>query len=64
MLKKKLTLIIMCSLFFPSREHLPKKKKRKADKNAITVDSKAADAKKEPKPYKKVIDSTADTQKD
>jgi hypothetical protein len=36
----------MCSLFFPSRLV------RKADKNAITaVDSQAADAKKEPKPY-------------
>jgi hypothetical protein len=55
----------MCSLFFPSREHLPQsKKKRKADKNAITAALKAADAKKEPKPYKKVIDSTAVTQKD
>jgi hypothetical protein len=65
MLKKKLTLIIMCSLFFSVQGTFAQsKKKKKADKNATTaVDSKAADAKKEPKPYKKVIDSTAVTQK-
>jgi hypothetical protein len=64
MLKKKLTLIIMCSLFFSVQGTFAQsKKKEKADKNAITaVDSKTADAKKEPKPYKK-IDSTAVTQK-
>ncbi len=36
----------------------------KAEKNAVAiVDAKATDAKKEPKPYKKVIDSSAVTQK-
>ncbi|QIH40345.1 zinc-dependent metalloprotease [Flavobacterium sp. Sr18] len=40
------------------------RKKRKAEKNAIAkVDTKANDAKKEPKPYKKVIDSSAVTQR-
>jgi hypothetical protein len=65
MLKKKLTLIIMCSLLFSvTGTFAQSKKKKKADKNPITaVDPKAADAKKKPKPYKKVIDSTAVTQK-
>jgi hypothetical protein len=65
MLKKKLTLIIMCSfLFSVPGTFAQSKKKKKADKNPITaVDPKAADAKKKPKPYKKVIDSTAVTQK-
>jgi hypothetical protein len=65
MLKKKLTLIIMCSLLFSvPGTFAQSKKKKKADKNPITaVDPKAADAKKKPKPYKKVIDSTAVTQK-
>ena len=39
------------------------KKKKKADKNAIVkVEPKTADAKKEPKPYNKVIDTSAVTQ--
>ena len=39
-------------------------KKSKSDKNSVAkVEAKPADAKKEPKPYKKVIDSTAVTQK-
>jgi hypothetical protein len=65
MLKKKLTLIIMCSLLFSVHGTFAQsKKKKKADKNPITaVDPKAAEAKKKPKPYKKVIDSTAVTQK-
>ncbi|MGO4904227.1 zinc-dependent metalloprotease [Flavobacterium sp. W20_MBD1_R3] len=65
MLKKKLTLIIVCLLFFSVQDTFAQsKKKKKADKNTVTaVDSKAADAKKEPKPYKKVIDTTAITQK-
>ncbi|MFT7336537.1 MAG: hypothetical protein ACI9M1_002496, partial [Porticoccaceae bacterium] len=65
MLKKKLTLIIMCSLLFSvTGTFAQSKKKKKADKNPITaVDPKATDAKKKPKPYKKVIDSTAVTQK-
>jgi hypothetical protein len=65
MLKKKLTLIIVCLLFFSAQGTFAQsKKKKKADKNAVTaVDTKAADAKKEPKPYKKVIDTSAVTQK-
>ena len=65
MLKKKLTLIIVLLLIFSSQDIFSQsRKKRKEDKNAVTkVEPKATDAKKEPKPYKKVIDSTAVTQK-
>lgn len=65
MLKKKLSLIIICLLFISAQGTFAQsKKKKKADKNDVTaVDPKAADAKKEPKPYKKVIDTSAVTQK-
>ncbi|TDE43461.1 DUF5117 domain-containing protein [Flavobacterium rhamnosiphilum] len=68
MVKKKLTLIITCLLFcFAQGTFAQSKKKKRADKNASAkVEAKAPDAKdgkKEPKPYKKVIDSTAVTQK-
>ena len=65
MLKKKLTLIIVFLLIFSAPETFAQsRKKRKADKNAVAkVETKANDAKKEPKPYKKVIDSTAVTQR-
>ena len=65
MLKKQLAVIITCLLFCLSQETFAQsKKKRKSDKDAIAkVDSKAADTKKEPKPYKKVIDSSAVTQR-
>lgn len=65
MLKKKLTLFIVFLLIFSAPETFAQsRKKRKADKNAVAkVDTKASDAKKEPKPYKKVIDSSAVTQK-
>ncbi|WP_426063295.1 zinc-dependent metalloprotease [Flavobacterium sp. DSP2-3-1] len=65
MLKKKLTLFIVFLLIFSAPETFAQsRKKRKADKNAIAkVDTKASDAKKEPKPYKKVIDSSAVTQR-
>ena len=65
MLKKKLTLIIVLLLIFSSQDIFSQsRKKRKEDKNAVTkVEPKATDAKKVPKPYKKVIDSTAVTQK-
>jgi len=68
MVKKKLTLIITCLLFcFAQGTFAQSKKKRRADKNASAkVEAKAPeskDVKKEPKPYKKVIDSTAVTQK-
>lgn len=65
MLKKKLTLIIVFLLIFSAPETFAQsRKKRKADKNAVAkVETKANDTKKEPKPYKKVIDSTAVTQR-
>ena len=65
MIKKNLILFIILLLIFSAQDTFAQsRKKRKADKDAIaTVDAKAADAKKEPKPYKKVIDSTAVTQK-
>jgi hypothetical protein len=65
MIKKKLTLFIVLLLIFSAQETFAQsRKKRKADKDAIAkVDAKAADAKKEPKPYKKVIDSSAVTQR-
>ena len=65
MFKKKLTLFIVFLLIFSAPETFAQsRKKRKADKNAIAkVDTKANDAKKEPKPYKKVIDSSAVTQR-
>ncbi|MFV8392024.1 zinc-dependent metalloprotease [Flavobacterium sp. LB2P6] len=68
MVKKKLTLIITCLLFcFAQGTFAQSKKKKRADKNATAkVEAKAPDSKdgkKEPKPYKKVIDSTAVTQK-
>ncbi|WP_338645291.1 zinc-dependent metalloprotease [Flavobacterium sp. KS-LB2] len=68
MVKKKLTLIITCLLFcFAQGTFAQSKKKKRADKNApAKVEARAPeskDGKKEPKPYKKVIDSTAITQK-
>ena len=65
MIKKKLTLFIVLLLIFSAQDTFAQsRKKRKADKDAMTkVDAKAADAKKEPKPYKKVIDSSAVTQR-
>ncbi|MFV8373140.1 zinc-dependent metalloprotease [Flavobacterium sp. LB2P74] len=68
MVKKKLTLIITCLLFcFAQGTFAQSKKKKRAEKNATAkVEAKAPDSKdgkKEPKPYKKVIDSTAVTQK-
>ena len=65
MFKKKLTLIIVFLLIFSASDTFAQsRKKRKADKNEIAkVDAKATDTKKEPKPYKKVIDSSAVTQK-
>ena len=65
MFKKKLTLFIVFLLIFSAPDTFAQsRKKRKVDKNTIAkVDTKASDAKKEPKPYKKVIDSTAVTQR-
>jgi hypothetical protein len=64
---KKLTAFI-CLLLFSFTTDLVAQRKKKdnaksnAPATAIAPDAKKADAKKEPKPYKKVIDSTAVTQ--
>jgi hypothetical protein len=50
------------SLAFSAQETFAQSKKKKADKEKWK--SKGADAKKNQKPYKKVIDSTAVTQRD
>ena len=65
MLQKQLTLLICCLLICLSQGTFAQsKKKRKSSKNDVTaVEAKSPDAKKEPKPYKKVIDSTAVTQR-
>ncbi|MSP85050.1 MAG: DUF5117 domain-containing protein [Flavobacteriaceae bacterium] len=65
MQKKTLTKIILFLLVLTSPEIVAQNnKKGKTDKSTdIKVETKATDTKKEPKPYKKVIDSTAVTQK-
>ena len=68
MVKKNLMLIVTCLLFcFAQSTFAQSRKKKRADKNAPPrVEVKAPDSKdgkKEPKPYKKVIDSTAVTQR-
>lgn len=56
---------MLCLLSFSATETFAQsKKKKKNDKTAVAVPmAKPAEGKKEPKPYKKVIDSTAVTQK-
>ncbi len=64
MLKKSLQ-ILFCVSLLTSAESFAQKKDKKS-KNApqpVAADAKKPEAKKEPKPYKKVIDSTAVTQK-
>lgn len=65
MLKKTVSLTILFLLALSSTEIVAQSnKKGKTDKSSDSkVDAKATDAKKEPKPYKKVIDSTAVTQR-
>ena len=65
MIKKKLTLLVICLFLYSAQEaSAQSRKKKKANKEAAAkVEAKTADTKKEPKPYKKVIDSTAVTQK-
>ena len=65
MLKKTLSLTILFLLVLSSTEIVAQSnKKGKTDKSSdAKVDAKATDTKKEPKPYKKVIDSTAVTQR-
>ena len=65
-MQKKLTLITACLLLsFNQGAFAQSKKKNKKDKNPTTeaTEKKKPDAKKEPKPYKTVIDSNAVTQK-
>ena len=62
---KKLTLLSCLITFSFSTELMAQKKKKDKKKpttEAVASDAKKPDAKKEPKPYKKVIDSTAITQ--
>ena len=64
MLKKSLQ-ILFCFFLLTSAESFAQKKDKKNKKNLppATAEAKKPEAKKEPKPYKKVIDSTAVTQK-
>ncbi len=65
-MQKKLALITTCLLLsFNQGAFAQSKKKKGKDKNPTTAmaETKKPDAKKEPKPYKKVIDSNAVTQK-
>ena len=64
MIKKSLQ-ILFCFFLLTSAETFAQKKDKKNKKNfpPATAEAKKPDAKKEPKPYKKVIDSTAVTQK-
>ena len=62
---KKLTLLSCLITFSFSTELMAQKKKKDKKKpttEAVASDAKKPDTKKEPKPYKKVIDSTAVTQ--
>ena len=65
MIKKTISLTILFLFVLISPEIVAQSsKKSKTSKGSDTkVDAKATDSKKEPKPYKKVIDSTAVTQK-
>ena len=64
MIKKSLQ-ILFCFFLLTSAETFAQKKDKKNKKNLppAAAEAKKPDAKKEPKPYKKVIDSTAVTQK-
>ena len=64
-MQKKLALIITCLLFCINQGTFAQSKKKKGkDKNSVSAaDTPKPDAKKAPKPYNKVIDSTAVTQK-
>jgi hypothetical protein len=64
MIKKTVTILMMSVFMLSAQDTFAQnRKKKKADKNAIAkVEPKIADVKKEPKPYNKVIDTTAVTQ--
>jgi hypothetical protein len=65
MVKKTLTLVSLVLLIVVSSETFAQNKKPSKPVGSVNEksDSKTADSKKEPKPYKKVIDSTAVTQR-
>ena len=60
---KKITLCVSFSMLLAVTTVAGQNKKSDSGKNPMATDAKKPDAKKEPKPYKKVIDSTAVTQK-
>ena len=64
MIKKTVSVIMVFLFVFSVQDTFAQsRKKKKADKNATTkVETKAPETKKEPKPYSKVIDTTAVTQ--
>ena len=65
-MKKKLTILSSILILFLLSCSASKSKKKTVSKpkmETLAVDAKKPDGKKEPKPYKKVIDSTAITQK-
>jgi hypothetical protein len=62
MLNKSLQVFILFLLFFNIESYAQKKDKKSKDTPPVTQDAKKPETKKEPKPYKKVIDSTAVTQ--
>jgi hypothetical protein len=55
MIKKKLTLIIVSLAFFSSKTFAQKEKKKTDKESSAKVETKGADIKKEPKPYKKLL---------
>ena len=63
MINKSLQVFILFLLLFNIESYAQKKDQKNKDTPPVTQDAKKPDAKKEPKPYKKVIDSTAVTQK-
>ncbi len=61
---KKITLLATCFLLLSTvGSHAQRKNKKKNSKDPITATAKKPEEKKGPKPYNKVIDSTAFTQK-
>ena len=60
---KQFQVFILLLLFFNIESYAQKKDKKNNENPSVTQDAKKPEAKKEPKPYKKVIDSTAITQK-
>ncbi len=63
MINKSLPVFILFLLFFNIESYAQKKDKKSKGTPPVTQDAKKPETKKEPKPYKKVIDPTAVTQK-